>query len=96
MGNKKSRLDLILQILLTADQIADKLLQATEVQAEENERMRIFYQAALEAHSRLLDVTARRLLEKPINEVLAEENERKSRTKKYTFGGVSPKVLHHE
>ena len=35
--------------------------------------MRIFYQSALKAHSRLLDVTARRLLEKPIHELLAEE-----------------------
>ena len=103
MDEIDSRLNLMFQMLLTADRLADKNMQQLELlkeesqrMREENERMRIFYQSALKAHSRLLDVTARRLLEKPIHELLAEEDERKRRTKKYTFGGVSPKVLNHE
>ena len=65
-------------------------------QQEENTKTQEFYLAGLSAHDKLLNLTSRKLMEQNIHELLVEEEERKRRTKKYTFGGVSPKVLNHE
>ena len=50
----------------------------------------------LDILEKLLNRTSQKLLEQPIHEMLTELDERQKLTKKYTFGGVSPKVLHHE
>ena len=67
---------------------------------QENARMREFYRAALISHDRLLKVTSRQLLEKGIHQMILEEEERQTLTKKHVnqhaWGGVRKEILNRD
>ncbi len=98
--SKKLDQDFLRELALTLDRLADKLLKGIEALKAEREYQERFYTAALKAHERLLNVTSRKLMEKNIHQLLAEETERLKLTRKHrkqhNWGGVPRRVINHE
>ena len=89
--------DFIREVALTLDRLADKLLKGIDLLKADREYQERFYTAALKAHERLLNITSRKLMEKTIHQLLAEETERLKLTrrhlKKHDWGGVPRRVI---
>ncbi len=79
------------------DYLSEKLKYQVGELRQENDQMREFYRAALISHERLLKVTSRQLLEKEIHQMILEEEERQTLTKKHVkqhaWGGVKKEIL---